>query len=151
MNADIAKIVDPDILTLYLVRGCPGSGKSTIAKKIASENGFAHFENDEFFMKNGKYCFDGKKYKEAADWCYRNIEKALRSGVSAVVSNVFVTAKSVRRYEKLAEKVHARFIVMRSNASFGDVHSVPKLVLHSMRKQFEDFPDEIDVTPTKSK
>ena len=141
--------IDKNTLTLYLVRGCPGSGKSTFAKKLASENGFAHFENDEFFMKNGKYCFDKTKYREAADWCFNNIKKSLAKGKSAVVSNVFVTKKSVERYAQLAETFGAKFVVMRSNASFGDVHSVPKLVLVSMRKQFEDYPGEIDITPEK--
>ena len=141
--------IDKNTLTLYLVRGCPGSGKSTFAKKLAGENGFAHFENDEFFMKNGKYCFDKTKYREAADWCFNNIKKSLAKGKSAVVSNVFVTKKSVERYAQLAKTFGAKFVVMRSNASFGDVHSVPKLVLVSMRKQFEDYPGEIDITPKK--
>ena len=67
MSTKLEEIVDKSSLTLYLVRGCPGSGKSTLAKKIANENGFAHYENDEFFMKDGKYCFDKDKYREAAD------------------------------------------------------------------------------------
>ena len=99
-------------------------------------------------MKNGKYCFDGKKYREAADWCYHNAEKSLQEGKSVVVSNVFVTKRSVKRYQQLAEKHNARFIVIRSIASFGDVHNVPDMVLTSMWKSFEDFPGEVTIDPT---
>ena len=40
---------------LYLLRGLPGSGKSTLARHI----GDAFVEADMFFLKNGKYEFDG--------------------------------------------------------------------------------------------
>jgi adenylate kinase family enzyme len=46
---------------IYLVRGIPGSGKSTFAKSL----GGTHFETDQFFMVDGKYNFDGSKLKEA--------------------------------------------------------------------------------------
>lgn len=131
---------------LVLVRGCPGSGKSTIAKEVAEEFGFAHFENDMFFMKNGKYCFDDKKVKDAANWCYHNIEKALFDGKNAVVANVFVTNSSVNRYRDLAAQCGAEFIVFRSNASFGDVHSVPRPVYNSMKAHFSDYPNEITLS-----
>lgn len=127
---------------LVLVRGCPGSGKSTIAREIADELGFAHYENDMFFMKDGKYCFDEKRVKDAANWCFHNIEKALFDGKNAVVANVFVTRKSVNRYRDLAAQCGAEFVVLRSNADFGNVHSVPPQVYASMKKAFQDVDDE---------
>ena len=50
---------------LILVRGIPGSGKSTFAKSL----GGTHFETDKFFMVDGEYKFDGTKIKEAHKWC----------------------------------------------------------------------------------
>lgn len=44
-------------MKVKILRGLPGSGKSTYAKKLAEE-GWLHFENDMYFMKNGKYVFD---------------------------------------------------------------------------------------------
>lgn len=41
------------------MRGLPGSGKSTKAKKIAGELGVI-YSTDDFFMVNGQYVFDGK-------------------------------------------------------------------------------------------
>ena len=44
---------------LYLLRGVPGSGKSTVAQNI----GGTHFETDKYFMVDGEYKFDPTKLK----------------------------------------------------------------------------------------
>ena len=41
------------------MRGLPGSGKSTKAKKIAGEHGVI-YSTDDFFMVNGVYVYDAK-------------------------------------------------------------------------------------------
>lgn len=41
------------------MRGLPGSGKSTKAKKIAGNEGVI-YSTDDFFMINGKYTYDPK-------------------------------------------------------------------------------------------
>jgi adenylate kinase family enzyme len=41
------------------MRGVPGSGKSTKAKKLAGSNGVI-YSTDDFFMKNGEYVYDVK-------------------------------------------------------------------------------------------
>jgi adenylate kinase family enzyme len=41
------------------MRGLPGSGKSTKAKKIAGEHGVI-YSTDDFFMVNGQYVYDVK-------------------------------------------------------------------------------------------
>ena len=55
----------PKILTL--VRGLPGSGKSTFANWIWNE--YAVCEADKFFYdKEGNYNFDAIKLREAHEW-----------------------------------------------------------------------------------
>ncbi len=52
--------------TLYIVRGIPGSGKSTFAKTLGGQ----HYEADMFFIdENGVYNFDFTKIKDAHQWC----------------------------------------------------------------------------------
>ena len=47
---------------LYLLRGLPGSGKSTLSTQL----GGSHFETDKYFVgENGEYNFDPSKLKEA--------------------------------------------------------------------------------------
>jgi adenylate kinase family enzyme len=45
------------------MRGVPGSGKSTKAKKLAGTSGVV-YSTDDFFMKNGEYVYDVKMIVE---------------------------------------------------------------------------------------
>jgi len=51
-----------------LIRGLPGSGKTTMAKKI---EGFEHFEADQYFEKDGSYEFDPSELNSAHEECQR--------------------------------------------------------------------------------
>ena len=139
-------------LKLYLVRGLPGSGKSTYAKKeFVNKHGFLHFENDMYFMHNGKYEFDSSKYKDAANWCYSQTDKALAAGRDVVVSNVFITFKSTRRYLQLAKKYNAEFKIFRKDKDYGNMHDVPENVLAQFKRLFQDIPGEVQVDMKKHK
>ena len=51
---------------LYIVRGIPGSGKSTFAKTLGGQ----HFEADMYFIdESGNYKFDITEIKLAHEWC----------------------------------------------------------------------------------
>lgn len=54
-----------DMLQLVLVRGLPGSGKSTIAKSFIPHN-FVHLETDMYFINSaGEYKFNPAKLSES--------------------------------------------------------------------------------------
>ena len=52
---------------LVLIRGLPGSGKSTIAKELAV-TGFEHFEADMFFPVDGVYRYEASRIRHAHTW-----------------------------------------------------------------------------------
>ncbi len=52
---------------LYIVRGIPGSGKSTFAKQLVGAD-FLVCEADKYFMVDGEYKFDATKLKQAHDF-----------------------------------------------------------------------------------
>lgn len=60
----------------YIMRGIPGSGKSTIAKIIAGDTGKIHSTDDFFYNPYGEYCFDPKLLKEYHEKNFRNSAKA---------------------------------------------------------------------------
>ena len=73
-----------------IVRGIPGSGKSTVARKLATGSNWQHFEADMYFYdKEGNYNFDINKLGAAHHWCERKVATALQDGWSVVVSNTF--------------------------------------------------------------
>ncbi len=55
---------------LVLIRGLPGSGKSTMAKDLATQ-GYLHFEADMYFELDGHYRYDASCIREAHSWCQK--------------------------------------------------------------------------------
>jgi len=127
---------------LLILRGLPGSGKSTFARKLSEQFGVAHFENDAYLMHDGKYIWTPEDAKNAAKRCFSDTIAELRSGRDAIVSNVFVTCKAVNKYVRAAEEAGAKVMVMRMTGDYGNVHDVPRSTLMSMRAGFEDYPGE---------
>lgn len=88
---------------LLLIRGLPGSGKTTMAKKYA-QAGYVHCEADQYFEVDGEYRFDGIKLRAAHDDCLRRAIAALDAGRSVVVSNTFTRRWEMAPYLKAAKK-----------------------------------------------
>ena len=135
-------------MRLILVRGVPGSGKSTFAAKVFP--GAFHVENDMFHVKDGEYRFDFNKQKDAVSWCMDMCDTALRNGMDVVVSNTFTKRKYITAYVKLAAEHGADVSVYRMTGSFKNSQSVPAAVFENMKKNFEDWPGETVVVPTES-
>jgi len=130
--------------TLYIVRGVPGSGKSTFAKSIAKP--WQIFEADKFFIKNGEYKFDYTKIKDAHNDCKRKVHKAIHPSLfrrlfynTVVVSNTFTQEWEMRFYEIIARKYGYRvFHVVVENRHGGvNEHGVPDDKLEVMKNRFE--------------
>ena len=51
---------------LIIIRGLPGSGKTTLAKSF---EGYQHFESDKCFMVGDKYEFDPTELSTAHAFC----------------------------------------------------------------------------------
>lgn len=69
--------------TLYLIRGIPGSGKSTFAQQLlAAEVVDSVFEADHYFYDvDGRYVFDASKIGEAHSRCQKATINVLNRGV----------------------------------------------------------------------
>ena len=121
---------------LILVRGCPGSGKSTMARMF----GGYHLETDQYFMVNGKYNFDGSKIKLAHEWCQNSCQTLmLQNEPRIVISNTFTQEWEMERYFELA-KIHDYkiFTIVVENRHGGtNVHNVPDEILTKMKNRFE--------------
>lgn len=123
---------------LYIVRGIPGSGKSTFAKSL----GGSHFETDMYFMKDGEYNFDYQKIKDAHNWCRHSVMDAMKQGIpKVVVSNTFTQKWEMDPYFILAEELGYRvFTIVVENRHGGkNSHDVPEETISKMRDRFEIF------------
>ena len=82
---------------LVLIRGIPGSGKSTMASVLVMI-GYEHFEADMYFEVDGVYKYDSSRIREAHAWCQLMTQQALRRGSNVVVSNTFTQVREMAPY-----------------------------------------------------
>lgn len=134
---------------LHLVRGIPGSGKSTFVHKMFPS--IFHVENDMFHMHDGAYDWDKDNMPDAIAWCASMVETALEHGMDAVVSNTFTKCKFIEHYKKIAEKHGASFHVYRCIGQFKNVHGLGNALVDSFKKSMEDWPGETIVQPNENK
>jgi hypothetical protein len=139
---------EEDIQVLYIVRGLPGSGKTTIAKRISEISTFVHrscfhVEADMFFDIDGEYVYEPKLVSAAHAWCQSQTERELYRGNSVVVANTFTTIEEMIPYFLIVKKLMAigymiKIIINEADGDFGSVHNVPKEVITKMDERWED-------------
>jgi predicted kinase len=125
---------------LYIVRGIPGSGKSTFAKTLVKKD-YCHKEADMFFVdRDGNYNFEPSKIKDAHSWCQEEMDFLMRLEHSpVVVSNTFTQEWEMEPYLELAKTYGYKvFSIVVENRHGGvNEHNVPEEVLTKMRDRFE--------------
>ncbi len=123
---------------LYLVRGLPGSGKSSFVKHQlhALVN---HYEADQYFCLNpeNEYRFDTTLLGAAHSWCQKMTKHSLAGGFDTWVSNTFTIIKELRPYFEIAKETDSALVVMTMNGNFGSIHNVPEEAMQRMRARFE--------------
>jgi predicted kinase len=122
---------------LYIVRGIPGSGKSTFAKTFKTVE---HYEADMFFMRGNGYEFDATKLKAAHEWCQDMVFMSMkRNEPTIVVSNTFTQEWEMEPYLEMAKTHEYKvFSIIVENRHGGtNQHEVPEEALTKMRERFE--------------
>ncbi len=127
--------------TLYLLRGLPGSGKSTFSEALRVD---MRIEADIYFMKTGKYEFDASKLHLAHKWCFDEVEQEMIEASvliydsTIVVSNTFTTEKELKPYLELGKKYGYKTvsIVVENRHGGKSVHGVPDETMEKMEKRF---------------
>lgn len=140
---------------IRLMRGLPGSGKSTRAlaalKKAGTEGKSAIIcSADEFFMKNGTYEFDAKKLSAAHKQCLEGFIDALYAKFKLIiVDNTNIKLDEFEIYMKIGALAGAEIqIDAKKPADDAEllawhdrcIHGVPLEKVRSRAKQWEDIP-----------
>ena len=130
---------------LVLLRGLPGSGKSSFAKHMWSD--FVICEADQFFYDSeGNYNFNPSKLKDAHKYCRDKVETFMSDNEKnsqfypeIVVSNTFTREWEMDEYFKLAKKYDYQIVslIVENRHGNKNVHGVPDSKIEEMRNRFE--------------
>lgn len=128
--------------TLTILRGLPGSGKSTYAKKL---NCF-HIEADMYHVVSGEYKFEAANLPNAHKFCLDMACTAMGYGCDVCVSNTFMRVDHMADYIDEAKMAKYNVVVIHLTNEFGNIHGVPQVYIDLMKSNWEPYEGETIMT-----
>ena len=123
---------------LTLIRGIPGSGKTTMASKLDARL----VEADMFFVgKDGKYSHCPQYIKDAHAWCRLEMKRLLTAGYDVVVANTFIKGWELQSYINATQNldIELEVEVIEAEGKYQNIHGVPDWTVERMNQQLETF------------
>ena len=129
---------------LFILRGLPGSGKTTAAEILADRGTFYDKDSnwvvataDDYFMNEGVYNFNASKLGSAHKSCQMKVENAMKDGDWKIfVANTSTTVKELNDYYKLADKYGYMVVSMIVENRHNGKNVVPEVALKRMLERF---------------
>ena len=133
-----------------LMRGLPGSGKSTKAKDLAGELGQVLSTDDYFYInEEGEYRFDGNQLGTAHAWNQRRALEAVKKNIPVIViDNTNTTLRDLRSYIphiELAKKMGYEISIQEPDTDWQftvnelvarGTHNVPQAHIEKMLRRY---------------
>jgi predicted kinase len=121
---------------LILLRGIPGSGKSTFAKLL----GRAICTADDYHTdRNGLYNWKQENIGKSHNWCKRKCRRFLKAGIETViVANTSTTEDEIKPYFEMARDFGYKFfsVIVENRHGNKNDHGVPDATLEKMKNRF---------------
>ena len=129
--------------TLIIIRGLPGSGKTTLAKKLASFFEAPYYEADQFFEGPKGYNFDAAFISLAHEYCQAQARLAMQIKLPVViVSNTFSREWEWARYKAWAGSLGYTTVIIETSYPGENVHNVPSYIIENMKARWELVDDK---------
>lgn len=137
------------------MRGCPGSGKSFLAKKNCLWFQGIILGADQYFEdEEGNYNFDLSKLNEAHEWNLKRVEGSMKIPIPQIyVDNTNTRLWEMKKYVELAQKYGYEVSFMVANSPWAwdidelfnrNTHNVPRETIERMVNRFEHQGDLTD-------
>ena len=130
---------------LIILRGLPGAGKSTFARKLRErgDDGWFVTSADNFFIVNGEYQYKSNVTKYAHEYCRSQTVQLLLSGRSVIVDNTNTQIWEMEPYLNLKSLFDLDIIITEVYGSFTNIHGVPDSKIQQMKDRWEEITPEI--------
>ena len=127
--------------SLILLRGLPGSGKSTMASILSEDGKHPVFSVDDYFTdKNGGYEFDHLKNHLAYDNCIQNTLDSIKKNVPKIfIDNTFTLDWELEPYFIMAKENNYRIFVCTVENYHGseNIHNISNEQLQKMATKYK--------------
>ena len=123
---------------IFIVRGIPGSGKTTLAKSIAKKYNTKEFEADHYLLnKEGKYEYDKGKLAYAHSKCITEGFRHLQKNHAVVFANTFIRKSEIEFYAKYMKEhnINAEVYIAQPNFAGKTLHNVPQEEIKRMEQE----------------
>lgn len=137
--------------SLIVLRGLPGSGKTTFAKNNFPD--YIRVAVDDFFEARGE--FDHRLLRDAHASCQTRALEGLKAGKNVCVHNTNTQTWEINPYLQMAARTGATLQVIQINSGLSDeelaarnVHSVSAEKICNMRRRWQAFSGEKIVRPS---
>jgi predicted kinase len=113
---DLHSLIESGLRLCVILRGLPGSGKSSVARVMVSQfNSVTVVSADDYFMKDDVYSFDGSKLKEAHKQCQEQFIASKNQII--VVDNTNVSPHEYKFYIDTGYKQGRLIILVEPDAA----------------------------------
>lgn len=128
--------------SLILLRGLPGSGKSSLAEELSENGTYPVFSVDDFFTdkKTGNYLFQFDKNHLAYKQCEENTKKSMQKQIAKIfIHNTFTLEWEMEPYFKLASEFNYRiYVITVENRHNGkNIHQISPEQINKMAKKYK--------------
>lgn len=142
--------------TLYIVRGLPGSGKSTFARELQAKTGALFVEPDMFLMSDGEYHYSEQQYKWAKTDAVGAMLAAVHHSADVIYADVLPRqdeiAFLIHNTNKFSETLYQVKVftieITPDESKKRNVHNVRHTDIDRMVSEWEDWPGETVINGT---
>jgi len=140
--------------TVFIMRGIPGSGKTTLSdsiKKENIENSVSICSSDSFFTHDGKYEYDSSKIVQAHAVCFKDFISSISKAIHVIiVDNTNIRIGVINSYISLAVSNGYNVEIHEFIANIPEdirtcfercQHGVPEDAINSMSLRFESYKE----------